>query len=398
MHPSRAIASTTSTHLEGTRIALAVTGSIAAVQTVKLARELIRHGAEVVPYATEAALDLIQPAALEWATGHEPVTELTGQVEHLAGATGGVDAVLVAPATANTVAKTALAVDDTPVTSLAGASLGNVPVLVAPAMHDEMADREATREHLATLEDEGARIVDPMHEEGEAKMAPIEAIVEHVLAELGPAPLAGDRVLVLAGSTVEDIDAMRVVTNKSTGRTGAALAREAARLGAEVTLWFGHGHTELPPTVEVERFVTVEDLVDRAPDAGDHDWVLVPAAISDFKGATAEGKRSSGSEQTLDLVPTPKVLPHLREVLDEHGGRLVAFKAEAGEDEDALVDEATRFAKQNRADAVVANRLEDVDVDRTRVHLVRESAPAEAFEGSKQAVARDLLERLAEVL
>lgn len=398
MHPSRAIRSNTSSLLEGKRIALAVTGSIAAVETVKLARELIRHGAEVVPFASEAALGILHPHALEFATGREPVTELTGQVEHLWGAKGEVDAVLLAPATANSIAKVAQAIDDTPVTSLVGTTLGHGPVIVAPAMHEQMLDNPATTEHLETLEERGARIVEPLMEEEEAKMAPIGSIVEHVLAELGPDPLDGRRVLVVTGSTIEDIDAMRVVTNKSTGRTGIALASEAFRLGADVTLWFGHGHAEVPENLPIERFVTVGDLVEMAPSAGDYDWVLLPAAISDFRGKKAEGKRSSGEEQTLELVPTEKVLPRLRDALDEadREGKLVGFKAEGGYDEDELVEKAKRFRKENRADAIVANRLEDVDVDRTTVHLVTDG-DARTFSGSKEAVARDLLLRLDEV-
>lgn len=399
MHPSGAIGANTSTLLEGKRIALAVAGSIAAVETVKLARELIRHGADVIPFQSDAATSLIHPNALEFATGHEPITQLTGQVEHLWGAKGDVDLVLLAPATANSIAKVALGIDDTPVTSLVGTTLGHGPVVIAPAMHEQMLDNPATQDHLSALRERGARIVDPIHEEEEAKMAPIEGIVEHVLQATGPATLEGKRVLVITGSTIEEIDQMRVVTNKSTGRTGVALAQEAFRLGADATLWFGHGHTKIPPNLPLERFVTVQDLVTKAPQAGEYDWVLVPAAISDFKGKKAEGKRSSGEPQTLDLVPTPKVLPELRDALDEGGPekRLVAFKAEGGYDEDALLEKAMRFAKDNRTDAVVANRLEDVDVEATRVHLVHDGTHT-THEGDKQAVARSILETLQEVL
>lgn len=399
MHPSDEIHANTSTLLEGRRIALAVTGSIAAVETVKLARELIRHGADVVPFTSKAALDIVHPNALEFATGHKPVTELTGQVEHLWGAKGEVDAVLMAPATANSIGKVALGIDDTPVTSLVGTTLGHGPVLVAPAMHEQMLENPATSKHLATLEERGARIVEPLMEENEAKMAPIEAIVENVLAELGPNTLAGVSVLVVTGSTIEDIDAMRVVTNKSTGRTGVALAQEAYRLGADAELWFGHGHTEIPPNLPCRRFVTVQDLVEMAADAAGYDWVLLPAAISDFRGKPTKGKRSSGSEQTLELVPTEKVLPRLRKAIDNAASDagLVAFKAEGGYSDEDLVDKAQAFREENGADAVVANRLEDVDVDRTRVHLVTEN-DVDVLEGSKAQVARGLLERLREVL
>lgn len=398
MHPSGAIQGNRSDRLAGKRLALAVTGSIAAVETVKLARELIRHGAEVVPFMSKAATELIHPNALEWATGNEPITRLTGQVEHLMAADGRLDAVVLAPATANTLAKAALAIDDTPVTSLVSTSLGQVPVVVAPAMHEQMLDNPATSEHLDELEARGAEIVLPTMEEDEAKLAPFEVIVEHVIRELGPRSLAGTRILVINGSTIEPMDQMRVVTNKSTGRTGGALAREAFRLGADVTVWLGHHHAAMPEHLPTRRFVTVQDLIDMAPEAVGYDWVLVPAAISDFRSKVADGKISSKGEHSLDLEPTPKVLPELRKALDgtDHGS-LIAFKAEADITQDDLLEKAGRFRKENRAQAVVANRLEEVDVDQTTLHLVLESGNR-TFSGDKETVARELLGAMAETL
>lgn len=398
MHPSRAIQGNRSDRLTGKRLALAVTGSIAAVETVKLARELIRHGAEVVPFMSQAATDIVHPNALEWATGNEPITRLTGQVEHLMAADGRLDGIVLAPATANTLAKAALAIDDTPVTSLVSTSLGQVPIVIAPAMHEQMIDNPATSEHLDELEARGAEIVMPTMEEDEAKLAPFEVIVEHVIREMGPRSLAGKRVLVINGSTIEPMDQMRVVTNKSTGRTGAALAREAFRLGADVTLWLGHHHAATPEHLPTRRFVTVQDLVDMSPQAAGFDWVLVPAAISDFRSKVADGKISSKGEHSLDLVPTEKVLPRLREALDgAEQGALIAFKAEADITEDQLLEKAGRFRKENQAQAVVANRLEEVDVDKTTLHLVTETG-THTFSGDKGTVARELLAAMAEAL
>lgn len=396
MHPSETIRGSTSSLLEGRTIALAVSGSIAAVETVKLARELIRHGASVVPFASEAALGILHPHALEWATGHEPITRLTGQVEHLWAVNGEVDAVLLAPATANTIAKAALAIDDTVVTSLVATSLGQAPVLVAPAMHEQMYASPVTQGHLDTLTARGARVVLPQFEEGEAKLAPVETIVEHVLAALGPRTLDGLRVLVVNGSTIEPMDDMRVITNKSTGRTGMALAVEAFRLGAEVEVWFGHGHTHVPGHIPIDRFVTVADLVAMAPQAAGFDWVLVPAAISDFQPARFSGKISSKQEHVLALEPTPKVLPALRAALSA-GERLVAFKAESGISRDELLERASRMAKEAGADAVLANLLDEVGVDTTRLELVTDGS-SETLEGDKHAVARAALTRLAEIL
>lgn len=398
MHPSRAIQGNRSDRLAGKRLALAVTGSIAAVETVKLARELIRHGAEVVPFMSTAATEILHPNALEWATGNDPITRLTGQVEHLMAADGRLDGVVLAPATANTLAKAALAIDDTPVTSLVSTSLGQVPVIIAPAMHEQMIDNPTTSQHLDELEARGAEIVMPTVEEDEAKLAPFEVIVEHVIRELGPRSLAGKRVLVVNGSTIEPMDQMRVVTNKSTGRTGAALAREAFRLGADVTLWLGHHHAGTPEHLPTRRFVTVQDLIDMSPQAAGFDWVLVPAAISDFRSKVADGKISSKGEHSLDLVPTEKVLPRLREALGSvEDGALIAFKAEADITEDQLLEKAGRFRKENQAQAVVANRLEQVDVDQTTLHLVVENG-THTFSGDKETVARELLAAMAQAL
>lgn len=392
VHPSDAIRGTASKLLDGKRIALCVTGSIAAVESVKLARELIRHGARVVPFTTPAAQQILHADALEFATGRAPVTRLSGQVEHLWGVNGELDAIVLAPATANTLAKVALAIDDNPVASLVGTSLGHVPVVIAPAMHEQMWAAPATMGHLESLRARGARIATPVVAEREAKMAPFDSIVEHTIRALGPGTLAGKRVLVVNGSTIEPMDDMRVITNKSTGRTGIALAVEAFRLGADVTLWFGHGHTDVPEHIPIERFVTVSDVVAMAPRAAAFDWVLAPAAISDFQAAPTKGKLSSGKPLALDLRPTEKVLPHLRKATR---GRLVAFKAESGLTHDQLIERAARFRKENHADAVVANDLGSVGVDATRVHLVLERA-THTLEGSKSEVARGVLLRLAE--
>jgi phosphopantothenoylcysteine decarboxylase/phosphopantothenate--cysteine ligase len=174
-HPSADIRSTLGTELEGKTIVLGVTGSVAAVKAPDLARLLLRHGADVRPVMSRAATELIHPNLMEWATGHRPITELTGAIEHV-DLVGNVpvhaDLLLIAPATANTIGKMAAGIDDGPVTTFFTTAFGEgVPVVVVPAMHGPMYDHPFVADNLAKLERAGVRVLLPRLEEGKAKIA-----------------------------------------------------------------------------------------------------------------------------------------------------------------------------------------------------------------------------------
>lgn len=397
MHPSDAIRGSSSRLLEGRHVVLGVTGSISAVKSVELARELIRHGARVTPVMTREAEAILHPNALEFATGVAPVTRITGLVEHVRDMHA--DLLLVAPATGNTVSKMALGVDDTPVTTYFTALPDKSRCIVAPAMHDTMWDSPFLSENVERLRRAGVTVLDPVFEEGKAKLAEPVDVVEHVLRRLGPMTLRGRRVLVINGSTVEPLDEMRVISNKSTGRMGAALVEEAFRLGADVTHWFGHGHLDrVPRLVPTRRFVTVADLlrlVDEELASGAFDAVLMPAAISDFGPAPQGGKIPSERERvTIELTALPKVVRRVREVFD---GALVPFKAESGAAEKDLVERARLSVSRHRAAFVVANDLRGVGVSETSAFLVDER-DVTPVRGLKHDVARAILDRLARAL
>lgn len=373
---------------------LAVTGSIAAVRTVELARELIRHGARVVPVMTREATRILHPNALEFATGLKPITELTGAVEHvqlMGMGEGRADLLLVAPATANTLSKMALGVDDSPVTTFFSTGATRVPTLVAPAMHETMEESPFLRQNIQRLRDAGIKFVDPKMEEGKAKLAEPDDIVEHVMHLVGPRSLAGKRVLVVNGATREPIDAMRVVTNRSSGAMGASLAREAFRHGAVVEHWFAHGDAPIPTHIPTRRFDSVNDLLAMAKDVARFDAVLVPAALSDYAPTPREGKiPTSGGDLKLTLHALPKAVDELR----RHARAVVPFKAEAGKD---VVEKARALLARTGAPFVVANDLRHVTRDRTRAVLVDAESAAPA-EGTKDEVARIIVARLARVL
>ncbi|MCK5251897.1 MAG: bifunctional phosphopantothenoylcysteine decarboxylase/phosphopantothenate--cysteine ligase CoaBC, partial [Thermoplasmata archaeon] len=235
---------TRSSRLQGRTIVLGITGSIAAVECVHLARELARHGARVIAAMTDAATRIVHPDALWFATGGPPILSLTGDVEHVRWMGEGddrADLLLIAPATANTIGKVALAIDDTPVTTFATTALGTgVPVVVAPAMHGTMWQHEGVLRNIERLREMGVDIVQPREEEMKAKLAYVDTIVAHCVRALsGDGPLRGRKVLVVAGSTEEPIDRVRLISNRSSGGLGVALAEEAFTRGADVTLLLG---------------------------------------------------------------------------------------------------------------------------------------------------------------
>jgi phosphopantothenoylcysteine decarboxylase/phosphopantothenate--cysteine ligase len=392
------IRGTRSKRLDGRTVVLGVTGSIAAVECVHLARELARHGARVVAAMTEAATRIVHPDALWFATGEPPVTQLAGDVEHVRwmGETEGrADLLLIAPATANTIGKVAHAIDDTPVTTFATTALGTgVPVLIAPAMHGTMWRHEGVLRNIARLEEMGVGIVHPREEERKAKLADPGTVVAHCARMLAPdGPLKGGKVVIVAGSTEEPIDRVRLLTNRSTGGLGVALAEEAFARGAEVVLLLGRHEVAPPEYVEVTRFTSVESLMSATEDLPrDPVAVLTPAAIADYRPrAPVRGKVSSGMDKLeLILQPTPKVLPILR----AHAPRatLVSFKLEVGLDDGSLEKVALSRLGKGVEDIVVANDLERVRPDRHPALVVRRGVGTVRFDGPKTDLAAAVLD------
>jgi phosphopantothenoylcysteine decarboxylase/phosphopantothenate--cysteine ligase len=379
--------------LEGVNVALGVSGSIAAVKTVELAHELRRHGAEVRGVMTDAATGIIHPWALEFATENDVVTEITGRVEHveLCGRDGWADVLLVAPATANTVGKIAAAVDDTPVTTCATVALGaDVPVVVAPAMHEPMYDHPGVLESLDRLEEWGVDFVDPRVEEGKAKIATEADIVTAVARASGPAPLAGRHVIVTSGATSERIDPVRTITNRASGRTGRAVARDCYARGAAVTLVHDGPELSYATVEQVESAAEMLEAVQAHAD--DADALVSAAAISDYTVAPSDEKLRSGQERTLELEPTPKLIDTVRAAHPDLP--IVGFKLETDGDDDALVVKARETLDRADLSFVVGNDASVLGSEETRTLFVREDDVTE-FTGSKAALGLRVAEELA---
>ena len=379
--------------LDGVNVALGVSGSIAAVKTVELAHELRRQGADVRAVMTDAATGIIHPWALEFATDNPVVTEITGSVEHveLGGYDGWADVLLLAPSTANTIGKVASAVDDTPVTTTATTALGaDLPVVVAPAMHAPMYDHPGVLDAIETLESWGVDFVDPRLEEGKAKIATEESIVLDVARATGENPLDGQHVVITSGATSESIDPVRVLSNRSSGRTGRAVAKACYVRGAEVTVV--HDGPDLPyaDVIEVESAAEMLDGVRSVVD--DADALVSAAAISDYTVEAAPEKIRSGQQLSLDLEPTPKLIDTIRADYPELP--IVGFKVETSGDDDALVEKARETLERADLAFVVGNDASVMGEDTSRILLVRPDSVA-SHRGSKTEIGGHIADALA---
>jgi phosphopantothenoylcysteine decarboxylase / phosphopantothenate---cysteine ligase len=320
------------------RILLGVTGSIAAYKACEVIRLLVRAGHEVVPIPTPDTERFVGVHTLEALARHDSPSDL---YPHLMEA----DALAIAPLSANTLAKVAHGLADNMLTQTALAFRG--PFLVAPAMNVRMWEHPATQGNVALLRERGVEIIGPETgelaegETGPGRMSDPEVIVEAILRGAGgnnPAAtttrdLAGRRVLVTAGGTREPIDSVRFVGNRSSGRMGIELAREAERRGADVALVIANVSLQPPPGVDVVEASTAADLArETLALAEDADAVLMAAAVADYRpGKPLEGKRPKDRGLwTIELEPTEDVLAELAR-RRRNGQVLVGFAADEGE-------------------------------------------------------------------
>lgn len=400
MHPVENIRCSRSELLAGRKVVLAISGSIAAVKTVELARELVRHGADVHAVMSHAATGIIHPDALHFATGNPVVTRIGGGVEHVAWlgeVKDAADVLVVAPATANTLGKMALGIDDGPVTTMATVAFGHHRhVVVAPAMHEGMLDHPVVAQHVAALREMGVTWVEPSRAEHKAKLADIDSIVDHVIHRVhSDGPLAGKRCLVIGGATAEAVDPIRVLTNRSSGRSAVALAQELFRAGGDVTLWYGNGTAPVPAALRdhVVRFDSHAELMRLANDEDvAFDQIWMPAAISDYAPEAAKQKIPSEGNPTIRLHPVEKVIEALRPRAPD--ATLVAFKAES--EADQLIDKARGRLERYGAQWIVGNTTEAFDSEDNDVWLIGQDGSESRFAGAKQTVLRQVVRAVAE--
>jgi phosphopantothenoylcysteine decarboxylase/phosphopantothenate--cysteine ligase len=389
--------------LAGARVLLGVSGGIAAYKAAELARELMRAGAEVQPILTSAGEAMVGRATFAALTGRQvpaSVWEDPAAVEHVALARWG-QLLVVAPATAHTLARMAAGLADDLLTSVALAFPG--PVVVAPAMHTEMWQHPATRANLALLESRGVLVVPPASgpltsgDTGPGRLAELDDLMAGVTAALDDTgTLAGTRVLVSLGGTREPLDPVRYLGNRSSGRMGAAIVAEALRRGAEVTAVTAAVTVDPPAAARRVRVETAQELYDAVlAEAAGHDVIVMAAAVADFRPKrTSETKlkKDQGVPEVV-LEPTPDALAELGR-RRRPGQVLVGFAAET----DDHLAAARRKLERKHLDLVLLNHVEGArsafGADEADATLVDATGAEELGDASKASIAARLLDRV----
>ena len=401
MHPADEIRGMVSNHLSNKRIILAITGSIAAVETVRLARELIRHGAIIVPVMTDAATKIIHPDALWFATGKKPIIKLTGDTEHVqycGRVNDPIDLLLIAPSTANTISKIALGIDDTAVTTFATTAIGShLPIIIVPAMHLSMYDHDFVQENITKIKQQHIEFIDPFVKDNKAKFASNERFIAQVIHRIGQNLLAGKKVLIIGGSTEEPIDDVRCLSNVSSGKTAIALATSSFFQGANVSLWYGQSNTPIPSFIPSARFKTIEDiknLINKSTMDG-YDIIVVCAALADYIPEKQEGKiRSDKDVLAIQCHKAEKILPLLRKKVSK--GKIIGFKLT--ESKNTAINKAKELLTSSSIDVVIANTISSIDSSGQTIWIIDHTDEIKEYSGSKEDVALQIISYFASVI
>ena len=391
------------------KIALGITGGIAAYKAAEIVRLVQDHGIQVQVVMTRAAQEFVRPltfAALSgekvitgmFAAGEEHEPNLDSAIEHIAVAQS-IDALLVVPATADVLAHFAQGIATDFLTTLYLAT--TAPVVVAPAMNVNMWNHPATQANLEILRKRGVRIVEPgsgylaCGMTGPGRLAENDAIVSALLEVLGSSQdLAGETVLITAGPTREKIDPVRYLTNRSSGRMGYALVETSARRGARVLLVSGPTALTPPPSAKLTRVEATEQMRDAVLNLLPQATIVIKtAAVCDYRPkSTAGQKMKRKGPMTLELEPTPDIL---KDISQKKGTQLlVGFAAET---ENVLENARQKLVSKN-LDAIVVNDVSregvGFDADRNAVTIITRDDVVEVPETTKWEVAQRVLDQV----
>lgn len=391
--------------LKGKTIILGVTGGIAAYKSAYLASLLVKAGAEVQVIMTEHAQEFIKPLTFEALTNTRCLTDTFDRnheysTEHVALAKKA-DAVIIAPATANVIAKLARGLADDMLTTTVLAC--TCPKIIAPAMNTRMYENPVTQDNIELLKKYGMEVVEPAEgrlacgDTGAGKMPEPDILFQYVLkAGAFEKDMEGKKVLVTAGPTQENIDPVRYITNHSTGKMGYSIARICALRGAEVTLVTGKTSIEPPLFVRIVEVTTARDMYEEVTARSDGmDIIIKSAAVADFRPKTVSNEKikKAGEEMVLEMERTDDILSYLGSHKKE-GQYLCGFSMET---ENMLENSKAKLKKKN-VDMIVANNLKvqgaGFGTDTNIVTLITENGITELDILTKEEVAVKILDAI----
>ncbi|OFO21538.1 phosphopantothenoylcysteine decarboxylase [Corynebacterium sp. HMSC056F09] len=405
------------------RILIGVAGGIAAYKACHLIRDFTEHGDDVRVIPTEAALNFVGAATFEALSGHPVSTTVFDAVDEVQHVSLGqqADAIVIAPATADLIARLAGGRADDLLS--ASALVATCPVIIAPAMHTEMWLNPATQDNVATLRRRGVTVMEPAHgrltgtDTGAGRLPDPEQIAEFARTIIAGHRVGHDwqgrKVVISAGGTQENLDPVRYLGNRSSGRQGFALAEIAAQRGADVTIVAGNTEAlPVPSGAAVVRVTSTRDMQEAMnAESADADIVIMAAAVADYRPASvAESKMKKGSADAdlahLELVENPDILKGLVERRDSGtlnpDAIIVGFAAETGDETTTVLEYARRKFAKKGCDVLMANEVGEGKVFGQPTSagwiLRRDAEPVVVEPGSKQVVAAQILEAVNEIL
>jgi phosphopantothenoylcysteine decarboxylase/phosphopantothenate--cysteine ligase len=393
-------------------ILIGVSSGIAAFKAVSLVESLRKKGFNVIVIMTENAKKMISPSEFEKASGNKVTSELfppsfdykkvlkERKVEHISLAEMA-SVIAIVPATANIIAKVANGIADDLITTTILAS--HAALLFAPAMNVNMWENKVTLRNIESLKKMGAFIVEPEKGmlacgyEGKGRLADIKLIENEIikLAEKRNS-LSGKRIIVTAGGTEEEIDDVRVLTNKSSGKMGIRIAEECAKRGADVTLISGRCDVEPNCSVKNVKIKSADEMFSEIKRIiKENDVIIHAAAVSDFTVKKEKGKIKSGKEVVLKLIPNVKIIDEIKKINPKI--KLIGFKAESNVSEKKLIENAYSLLKRSNADLVVANDIgknKTFGSEHNEVLIVDENRKVKKIGGSKLEIAEGVVDFL----
>ena len=336
--------------LQSRRVVIAVNASISIYRIPDLARDLVREGAEVICALSNSAQKLVSPEIFRWATGNQPVTEISGNIEHISLFRDKKNTVLlIAPATYNVIGKIAAGISDSIPSLFFSYAFGHgCSVIIAPAMHEDMLRNPIAVDNIRKLQSLGVKFVQPRIEDEKAKIQENNLMIDEIYRSFYGKLLEGKRFLIISGRSEESIDPVRVLTNRSTGLTGYWFARNLYRMGAASTTLIGNSEYDLPAYVNHIRGESSDSYYTETRNelrTESYDAIIVPAAISDFQVKESKTKLPGNRDYSIDLKPRGKLVDEIRK---NFTGKKISYK---------LSEEFKGLNKMNENEYIVYNKI-----------------------------------------
>ncbi len=394
--------------LKGKTVILGITGGIACYKAAELTSLLVKQHADVNVIMTKGAMEFMSPLTFEALTGNKVHYDIfdkesSTEIPHIS-LSGKADALIIAPATANVIAKLAHGLADDMLTSTMLAS--TCPKIIAPAMNTRMYENAVTQDNIRILTEYGWNVITPdsgrlaCGDTGKGKLPAPEKLLESVINEIAlPKDMKGLRVLVTAGATKEAIDPVRYITNHSTGKMGYALAKNAARRGAEVTLITGSDILPDPDFVNTVHIESAKDMFDAVRKYKDSDIIVKAAAVADYRPETVAGDKikKSDSNAAISLQRTDDILKYLGENKKE-GQLLCGFSMETRD----LIENSKKKLQKKNLDMICANNLKvegaGFGTDTNVITMITSSSETELPVMSKDEAANRIFSELLKML